>query len=366
MNIFVTAHAALWKICVSLLVCTTACNAAYTDIKIGKVRNWHLLTAIALFLLLTLALHGEKPLLFSKYKASNMALSMIMAVLFFHWDIWAPGDSKLFIVLVLMLPMDRYQASARNIFPALNIIVWSFTTGYLYLLLDSLRNGRKRLQSPTQRQSVVAEKKRFPGERIKIRSILSQEHIAPFVFGMGISYLLSAFGWRFLPEFWEANRMIGTLAILGIGYSFKSIPFYPMMGVGVAAFALSQLVLPLYRHAVEFWCSLLQSMGGGWRLSITIAQIAANNYENIPGKDVRPGMILSFFTLIRTKACMDPNLPKQTTETRRSRITEKQAVALREWSRNAKEDITVMRIVPFAPFIALGTLYEIARSIFFQ
>ena len=90
------------------------------------------------------------------------------------------------------------------------------------------------------------------------------------------------------------------------------------------------------------------------------------SYESIPTTEVKPGMVLSKSTVILFGPSRVKGLPQNSYEDLRSRLTEDEAAAVCRWatSKYGKPSVVIIRKIPFATFIALGTgimiLYNVA------
>ena len=69
-------------------------------------------------------------------------------------------------------------------------------------------------------------------------------------------------------------------------------------------------------------------------------------------------MILSFESVIRFYNSRIKGLPKSTTETTDSRLTEEQVESIKRWSKSKKgqETIVIVRHMAFAPFMLVGEI----------
>lgn len=88
------------------------------------------------------------------------------------------------------------------------------------------------------------------------------------------------------------------------------------------------------------------------------------NYTEIQTSDIKPGMILSFGTIILFKKSKVNGLPQNTTEDMRSKISVEEAKSIIRWekSKYGEKTVIIVRKMPFAIFIILGILsYVIIR-----
>jgi len=111
---------------------------------------------------------------------------------------------------------------------------------------------------------------------------------------------------------------------------------------------------------------LLQAFLVAVLIELLNRKMAHSNYREINGTEITAGMILSYGTILCMKKCIDPDLPRTTTEDRRSRLSQAQAEAVQRWCKNAKRTAVIVETIPFAPFIAAATLLEILKYFIFM
>lgn len=82
------------------------------------------------------------------------------------------------------------------------------------------------------------------------------------------------------------------------------------------------------------------------------------NYRTIPTEEVREGQILAAGTVCRFARSRVRNLPTGMTEDLSSRLTAEEAASVRRWqhSRYGEDTVVIVRKIPFAIFIAVGTI----------
>jgi hypothetical protein len=90
------------------------------------------------------------------------------------------------------------------------------------------------------------------------------------------------------------------------------------------------------------------------------------NYEIIKTDDIKKGMILSFGTVLMFNKSKIKGLPKFTDESTDYRLTEEEVESIKKWkeSKNGKEEITIVRHFPFAPFVLLGSVVFMSIKLF--
>ena len=68
----------------------------------------------------------------------NLFISGIIAFLFFCFKIWAAGDAKLFLAIILMIPYEIYEVEKSNIFPALYLLILIFSVAFIYVVIETI------------------------------------------------------------------------------------------------------------------------------------------------------------------------------------------------------------------------------------
>ena len=93
-------------------------------------------------------------------------------------------------------------------------------------------------------------------------------------------------------------------------------------------------------------------------ISKYIAISSKYNYETINVSDLKARMILSFGSVIQFYGSNVKGLPKSTTESTDSRLTEDEVSSIKRWSKTkrGKDEITIVKHLPFAPFILIGEI----------
>ena len=324
-----------------VLALFTTMLGAFTDIRSGCVKNSLLLTVLTIWLLLTVSefsvLHSSSTPLF--LLTINVIFAVIVSVMFYLTDIWAPGDCKLYIVITLIFPMRAYAVREGNIFPALNFVIYAFALGYVFLLAMTFARRTSR--------------------RITVKPNLNAKHAASVMANAGTISFLNILLNICAPKFYYANQMlcISASVVLICLLQRNADTARKVIGfTGLLCFLLQSVL----RCALLNAClGLAESLVIASAIEYINTRTRANTYREIPGEEVRPGMILSFATLWAMRKYTDPELPRTTTENRRSRLTQRQAEAVKTWCRNAGCNAVIVEMMPFAPFIAASVAIEV-------
>lgn len=94
---------------------------SFTDLKSGHIRNKHLLLATILGLLFYLYLLITHQYVFTIHFALNIIIGLSIGMLLYLTDSWGAGDAKLYFVVCLLMPTDKYS----NIFPFASLTVFT-------------------------------------------------------------------------------------------------------------------------------------------------------------------------------------------------------------------------------------------------
>ncbi|MEF9974969.1 MAG: hypothetical protein RR150_09340 [Clostridia bacterium] len=329
----------------TLSIVLMLCGAGtMTDLRIGKVRNAHLLIA----LMLGLAIAGVHAFQTPPSMPNcltwcvNVLCAVGAALILYIMDIWAPGDAKMYLCLAMLYPRGAYVARPGNVFPALNFLIQSFALGYLFLIFTGWGRRRKITFSaftPSKKQ----------GGLLRYGCNLG--------FLVGMQTLVS----YWFPAFFEDNQIFCLLIgiVSGLWLSRK-LPIV-WKWIGAAGFLWYLIDIALQRIWLESAFVLLVSLLLAWLMECLDNLARSTSYREIDAKDVRAGMILSHVSILAMQHAIDPHIPRVTTETRRSRLSSLQAEAIRRWGAKTKEPLSIVEMLPFAPFIALSVLVELVR-----
>ena len=325
------------------LVLITATLGAITDIRSGRVKNIHLIIALLVWLLLAA---GEHIILHSSSVpvlplALNVLFAFMTSIIFYLTDIWAPGDCKLYIVISIIFPVHAYVIRKGNIFPALDFVIYAFALGYIFLCAMTFT--------------------RKTGTIMNLNSKFTLKHSLPVLANAGIISCINIILNACIPEFFYANQILCILSSVAFICLIpkKADKIRKIIGFICLIYILIQNVL---LHTWLNTClNLIMSLVIAYTTEIITDSAGVNTYREISADDVKPGMILSFASLLAMQKCIDPELPAITTENRRSRISKRQAEAVKTWCRNARSNVVIVEMMPFAPFIAGAVIIEILR-----
>ena len=325
-----------FKLAVLLGVCV---YSSYSDTRYNLIKNKWL--AIAFFA--GLAFDIPEAIIFDSgviFRLFNIAVINLISIALYLLHIWAGADCKLIAVISLLVPYDYYLKLINNYFCLSFILVFAFTFSYIALIADSIRI------------------------RIKTKTAISKSKLLraliKFIYKYFIIMSYITFVDLILIQFIKDSRLslyliiivnIGILLIVSMFKLFqKPFAFLPVFVAGIILKLIFNTPILTKKLIAVYAVVLLMSA-----LRILIQQY---NYEVIPSKDIKKGMVLSLQTTLLFADSTVKGLPKVSKENLNDRITEEEAKSVIRWSKTSagSETVTIVRKMPFAVFISIGTV----------
>lgn len=323
------------KIAVLLTICTLA---AWTDIARGIISNLLILVAVLAGVFLNILGWIITPDANKVVQLVNVFAMCAVSVLLYVFHIWAGGDCKLLMAVSLLVPRCMYTPFLNQWLSLMLLPATAFLFSYLFLLWDSVVQAfsrksvfRKEVLSSMLLPMLI----RYCANVVYI-TILDQVllsfcgmRIQPFLFLINVCVILGINSIIVLQ-----NRYIVLVSLL-MSIVIKVIADQPI----VTTFDLINLVLVLVLLSLRIF-------------------IDSYNYATLPTNQVQAGMILSTATTLLFTNSNVKGLPQMSTEDLRSRLTAEEADSVRRWehSKYGQPTVRIVRKIPFAIFIALGTI----------
>lgn len=329
-------------ICESVLIGIIFMLGIYTsatDIKYGIISNKSIILALTAGTLVNIFYYLRYEEIFVKLYFVNLAGMIILSVLLYAFHFWAAGDSKLLICMAALIPARLYETGSRIFVPGIFLFIMIFLLAYFYVLTESVIY-------------LFRQKKRYQGSKI------TKQKVKSFIVQYLISMLyLTALGsvWRlFFKGLYDENIILFTTGNIFIVILINRIRFLKSK-ICILIIALMDLYMIVFYQGIQFHLLSLLIL-----LVIYLLRYFMNeyNYEEIPTESVKKGMVLSYMTILQFTRSRVKGLPEETSEDMKSRITEEQAEAVCRWkdSKYGKETVIIVRKIPFAIFIFLGTV----------
>lgn len=320
-------------------------HTSVSDVKYGIVGNKSLIVALCLGGLCSILYYA----LYSKdclYAYSiNLAVTIIISVLLYAFGIWGAGDSKLLILTILLYPARLYCIGNNSVASSFLLIAIIFITAFLYTVADTLYLG-------------IRQKNLLRIQKLGVewKSVLKGFLFLYFVLSLlnrGIAVLL--------PEYLAEDEILLTaihfvLILIGMKLeekaNWKAIMF--LAAAWGLCIVLSSQFLPGFNAFRIKWSAYLVVV-----MLLFFRMISDKyNYKTIPVSELRPGMILARGSVLGFVQSKVQGLPSFSTEDLRSRLNQSEVDSINRWavSKYGQESITIIRKIPFALFISIGTV----------
>ncbi len=327
------------------LLIMTCIYATITDLKNGIIKNEAILTSLIFAIILNVIYYLFCAAEYFTAYCLNVIVMSFISIAFYMLHIWAAGDSKLLILTIALIPARIYYVG-NSVTATAAIIIIVFSIAYIYTILESIHIG------------------------IKEKSLFAISGIKADVVGMVKQYIQctcivtifdSMFGFS-LPSFYAQNIafvMILNMIIVFLSYNIKFITKWWHFLILIALVLFIDFRLRDASTNINLKLYILVGI-------VLILRIFAEkyNYKTIRTADVKKGMVMAYSTIMNFLPSKVKGLPTSTTEDIRTRITEEEAESIRRWenSKYGKSEIVIVRKIPFAIFISVGTIsYVIVR-----
>lgn len=332
-------------ITVLVMVCFSVTR---TDIRQGRIRNKTLLIAGITAIVLDAGYYGFFAQEYFFTFILNVAIMFCISIAFYALHIWAAGDSKLMMLLILLIP-SKYYYVQNNMVTSVFLLAAIFIIAYFYILAESIVIG------------------------IKNHDLFSISHVSLNIKKMLLVYLRCVASTTIVtcvleylfPEFCRDNPALIAIIKMLVILTFYSLEIFekPVMLTGLIAAASIIYLFGSQATAIHIDPKIYLYIAVVFVLRLVMDKY---NYSEISTSSVEPGMVLSYATVAMFGPSRVSGLPKATTEDIRSKITEQEAESIRRWERSkyGKSEITIVRKLPFAIFITLGTIMYVAFLIF--
>lgn len=317
-----------------------------TDVKDKKIYNKNIITAFIISSLVYAIFWKEIDTFLILNFMINLGISILISFIFYYFKIWSAGDAKLFLAIIYMIPYELYETKTNNYFPGLYILILIFSTAFIYVVFETIFLW-------------IKDKEKFRKiNEIKINKEEIKNFFLKYFMGYFIVLLINNIQCEFFEEFRQSNgglvllcnmllllfiyRIINdrkkTILITTI-FFIGNLCYYIMFGFEIYGINIKMVVLVLF---------------------IILFRIISEkyNYEEIKVDDLKPRMILSYVSILFFYGSRVQGLPQTTDESTDSRLSEEEVNSIKRWSKTkkGKENITIVRHMPFAPFMLAGQL----------
>lgn len=328
-------------------------QSAWTDFHTGQVLNKHLICYIVIGTIANAIYYGffcQDVLLRTML---NFLVIAAISIGFYALHVWSAGDSKLLLTIVYLLPGRIFWTHSDTIVPSVYIFMAVFVLGYLYLIAEAIYFDIRdhKIQKPLVTKDGTLQT------------------AASFIRNFAFLYAWNVLLQTAFPEFVEQNAMLVSLISYFLITIIREYRFYNTTWFLWLCIVLDSVLVILKKQVPGLGSILYVIRSYALVLIVMLATWIASkySYESIPTAEVKPGMVLSKSTVILFGPSRVQGLPQNSFEDLRSRLTESEAAAVCRWasSKYGKASVVIVRKIPFATFIALGTgimiLYNVAN-----
>lgn len=323
-------------------------HATITDLKSGVVRNKLLLLGACFAFLLNVIYYSVFARGYFLAFIINFTVMVFLSILFYATHIWAAGDSKLLIFVISLIP-SRIYYSGENVAASVLIMIAIFSLAFLYYIAESVIIGLK-------------EGSLFSFARMKFDAMRMVVQYIKCTCIVTISNVIFAFVFK---DFYVANTelfMIVNMLLVLAACNIKILDRWYIIAA-LSLVAVGIVVAQNRRFESVNWVIYLVVL-----FVVALRMLAEKyNYKTIPTSEVKQGMVLSYGTVVLFAPSKIKGLPSSTTEDIRSRISQDEANSILRWenSKYGQEQIIIVRKIPFAIFIFVGTVVFIFTRMIF-
>lgn len=331
----------------------TCIVSSVTDCRESVIRNRNLIISAILIAICDVIYYMGWGREYLRFFLVDLGGMVIIAIFFYALDIWAAGDSKFFLIVILGIPAQVLTHLSLGPVPGFGIVILIFAAAFVYLFIDtSVQYARRR------KTSVAGH---------VIQYISWRRILVSYFFMVGcvqlVNYGLIGLGWEYLRQNTIILSAIDFLIVLFLIRVRSELDIKILAVIAAALWCINAFLQEkgfLLNFSVnwKFWILVLV---------IIIFRLFADqfNYNDIPTSKVEERMILSMKTIMQFRNSRVRGLPHQTTEDLRSRLTAEEADAVRRWgeSKYGENTVEIVRKIPFAIFISIGTAIFIALEV---
>lgn len=342
----------------ALLLTTLAATLAvtiYTDCKNSIIHNRTILIAITIGFILDGVYYGFFAQRFFLLFIKNLIVVILAAFFFYCYHLWAAGDSKLFFAVGLFVPARFYSFWKIGSVPCFAILILVFSIAFIYVIGESVVLG---LRQKNLLKITVGE----VNYRIAITAYLSM---------VAATMIVNWMVWKAFGNALQNNLILAlavnffvVLTLSQIRNKLSDTILLIVTIVGWVAIAALTATNQVHISTTFDWKAWLFVLG------IMFVRMVAEkyNYQEIPTAEVRAGQILSAATVMLFQTSRVRGLPGGMTEDLRSRITSEEAESVHRWEKSVggKPHVIIVRKIPFAIFIGVGTLAFLIIEVIMQ
>ena len=319
--------------------------ASWTDCKMDIISNRALVWAVAMILPLDAVYYWLYGSAWLGVAGLNFMVLAMASIVFYAQHIWGAGDSKLLLVIGLAIPGRLYADGRLGLGAGLVIVAMAFITAFLWAALCGVWQGIRK-----------HDLLKLPQRYYDVKRLL-----ASYLLVVSLMQMMDLVCWMFLPEALLMSpyliRGIYCAVLLGLISWRNRLPLKRLYVLAAGAFALAIALFAVgwFRPQFGFSIFVLIAVVGLFLIRLMIEKY---NYQSIPTSEVRAGQILSAATVFSFAPSHVKGLPSGLSEDMEAKLTEEEAASVRRWekSKHGRANVVIVRKIPFAIFLGIGTV----------
>lgn len=311
----------------------------YYDYRENRIPNKMIIPFLALAVLLkTIHLVNDSRQYLGLFLFCIME-AIVISFCFYKLKIWAGGDTKLFILMSILVPSVVYKNGRQESIIAIVIIIYSLS--FIYIILESIYLNFKQ-------EEVVSKKNNN-----------KQNYLGLFL------------GWLFIFSVIGLIQNCFILFLYDIYYRFYILIMLFKVIIVLVIGKYYSRVSPIIKSFIIllYFVSICMCFNNNILLSFDIRNITLvtiiflirlwagrYNYQKINVKDLKKGMILSAGTVVGFINSNIEGLPENISEDMSARLSDEEIDSILKWSdsKYGIKEIIIVRRIPFAIFISIG------------
>ena len=339
----------------SLIALFLGIVSTVSDFKNKKIYNKYIIIGVIVSLITYIIFFKQIEKEFLISFIINFIISFIISFAFFYIKIWGAGDAKLFIAIVFMIPYEMYEVNENHFFASMYLLIYIFSIAFVYVFLETI-------------VLFITDNQKF--SNIKTKKITKNEVmgiIIDYINGFLFSMLFNIFFSILLNNYFEQNReLIYITNILMLVFFYRIINTRKRKNIALIVLLTLNLISVFINGSIIFNINIPIMIVVF--LMIIYRNISEKyNYRTIKIEELKERMILSFDSVIPFYNSRIKGLPMYTDESTDFRLSKEEVESIKKWSRSKKglPIITIVRHLPFAPFILSGEILFFLIKLFF-
>ena len=319
--------------------------ASYTDCKESIIKNKLLAVTASIAIIFDILYYSLFATDCLTLFITNELILTLIAFLFYTYNLWAAGDSKLLFVIGLCIPGRFYSFGLFGVGSSFVIVLITFSVAFVYVIAESLILG-------------IKNKNLF---RFQLGKFDLLRAFFSYLFMVAACTVVNFFVYLVFPFLQNEGTILQTL--------ISFVVILSLIQIREKLTTKNIFILCLISWIIEITLLLFGKIRMVYVLDISswvivfvimFVRLIADkyNYQAIPTEQVKVGQILSAASVFEFQVSNIQGLPTNTTEDLRSRLSEAEVQSIKRWkdSAHGKPYIVVVRKIPFAAFISIGTI----------